>query len=118
MHGQSPIISWETLELSGVAQRFARPKVVLEGIGIRIAYCKSSEWKSEAVSRPQSRDTGLEFPTFSARNRVNKGPRRNFSAPCPADDLFLFPIFDVGTQYISFSFPSLVTLVFRSLYVL
>ena len=65
MHGQSPIISWETLELSGVAQRFARPKVVLEGIGIRIAYCKSSEWKSEAVSRPQSRDTGLEFPTYN-----------------------------------------------------
>ena len=64
MPHQSPINSRETLRPSGGMQRFARPKVVLEGIGIKIVYCKSSEWKSETISRPQSRDTGLEFPTY------------------------------------------------------
>ena len=65
---QSPIIPWETLSLLGVAQRLARLKMVLKAIGIKAAYCKSSEWKSETISRPQSRDTGLEFPTRTREN--------------------------------------------------
>ena len=63
MPHQSPSSSRETWRPSGGVQRFARPKVVLGGIGIKMLYCKSSEWKSETISRPQSRDTGLEFPT-------------------------------------------------------
>ena len=86
MHGQSPIISWETLELSGVAQRFARPKVVLEGIGIRIAYCKSSEWKSETISRPQSRDTGLEFPTEHLHSVIRTCSHTSAMTKVPAEE--------------------------------